>query len=77
MRDGRAGDERRGFPRYPYNAGRAGLVGGAGYPASKLGVFFGGLRHPCQENTKTSQAWGRPRKTIMFFASGGWGYRPF
>jgi hypothetical protein len=28
--DGRVGDDRRGSPRYPYNAGSAGLVDGAG-----------------------------------------------
>ena len=39
--DGRVGDDRRGFPRYPYNAGSAGLVDGAGYPASKWGVGVG------------------------------------
>jgi hypothetical protein len=30
--DGRVGDDRRGFPSYPYNAGSAGLVDGAATP---------------------------------------------
>jgi hypothetical protein len=37
-----------------------------------------GLKSICFANTseqnKLQQAWGRQRKTIMFFASGGWGY---
>ena len=40
MLDVRVGD-RRGSPRYPYNAGSAGLVDGAGYLASKWGVDVG------------------------------------
>jgi hypothetical protein len=40
--NGRVWDGHRGFLRYPYNAGSAGLVDGVGYPTSKWGVFFGG-----------------------------------
>jgi hypothetical protein len=32
MLDGRVGDDRRGSPCYPYNAGSAELVDGTGYP---------------------------------------------
>jgi hypothetical protein len=39
MRDGRGGDRRRGRPRYSYNAGRAGVVGGTGYPTRRAGVI--------------------------------------
>ena len=38
--NGRVWDGHRGFLRYPYNAGSAGLVDGVGYPTSKWGVFF-------------------------------------
>ena len=40
MRDGRGGDRRRGRPRYSYNAGRAGVVGGTGYPTRRAGVIL-------------------------------------
>jgi hypothetical protein len=40
MLDVRIGYHRRGSPRYPYNAGSAGLVDGAGYPARIWGVGF-------------------------------------
>ena len=40
MRDGRGGDRRRGRPRYSYNAGMAGVVGGTGYPTRRAGVIF-------------------------------------
>ena len=40
MRDGRVGDRRRGRPRYSYNAGMAGVVGGTGYPTRRAGVIF-------------------------------------
>jgi hypothetical protein len=36
----RAGGHRRGSPGYSYNAGSAGLVDGAGYPAPSWGVGF-------------------------------------
>jgi hypothetical protein len=35
----RVGGHRRGSPRYSYNAGSAGLVDGAGYPAREWGVI--------------------------------------
>jgi hypothetical protein len=34
----RVGGHRRGSPRYSYNAGSAGFVDGAGYPARNWGV---------------------------------------
>jgi hypothetical protein len=37
MLDGRAGGRRRGRPRYSYNASRAGVVGGTGYPTRAEG----------------------------------------
>jgi hypothetical protein len=39
MLDGRVGGHRRGSPRYSYNAGSAGLVDGAGYPASSIDMY--------------------------------------
>jgi hypothetical protein len=38
VRDGCAGDDRRGFSRYPYHEGSAGLVDGTVYPACSWGV---------------------------------------
>ena len=46
--DGRVEGDRRGSPRYLYNAGRAGLVGGAGYLTRRLGVGFC-IRHIWQD----------------------------
>ena len=46
--DGRVEGDRRGSPRYLYNAGSAGLVGGAGYLTRRLGVGFC-IRHIWQD----------------------------
>ena len=41
MLDGRVGGDRRGSPRYSYNADSAGLVNGTGYSTCSWGVAFG------------------------------------
>ena len=38
--DGRVGDDLGGFPRYPYNAGSAGLVDEAGDPTRSCVVIL-------------------------------------
>ena len=41
MRDGRGGGDRRGSPRYSYNADGAGLVNETGYPTRSWGGVLG------------------------------------